>query len=414
MTTYTAARTALDELLSQTTRGSITAPDLKEAILDIFDAFETDILATAPVYAGGLIFTYSTTTTMADPGTGVIRFNHATLASATAAAIDDLSALTGNPDVSGKIVTWDDSTDTVKGMLTVAKLGDPDTYVAYNLTALTDNSGWTQLTLSYVGAAGTLANGDSVVCTFQRNGSAGTTSSPSFTGTVDITQALKVSGDVTPTQITSNTDNWAPTNFSTNTVLRVSTDVSRNLTGIAAGADGLVKILLNVGSFSLTLAHDATSTAANRFYLPDSVDMKIRPGAGVIIWYDATSSRWRAVSMARATALLSDVTATLTVGYTATAYDAGTKSSGTFTPDPANGNLQRYINGGAHTLAAPTASGDYTITLQVTNNGSAGAITLSSFTKTSGDSLTTTNGDDFLLHIVKINGFTRCYKEALQ
>lgn len=118
-----------------------------------------------------------------------------------------------------------------------------------------------------------------------------------------------------------------------------------------------------------------------------------------------------------ASMLKSDTTANLTKGYTATAYPINGGSAvttGTITPDPANGNLQRYINGGAHTLAAPTAAGDYTITTQITNNGSAGAVTLSGFTKTSGDSLTTTNGHHFLLHIIKLNGFTRCYKEALQ
>jgi hypothetical protein len=113
-------------------------------------------------------------------------------------------------------------------------------------------------------------------------------------------------------------------------------------------------------------------------------------------------------------AVRSNTTATLTKGYTATAHDLGTLTTGTTTPDPVNGNLQRYVNGGAHTLAAPTAAGDYTISIQITNNGSAGAITLSGFTKTSGDSLTTVNGDDFLLHLIKHNGFTRCYKEALQ
>ena len=118
--------------------------------------------------------------------------------------------------------------------------------------------------------------------------------------------------------------------------------------------------------------------------------------------------------LALATALKSDATATLTKGYTATAYDAGTKSTGTFTPAPADGNMQRYVNGGAHTLAAPTAAGDYTIVIQITNNASAGAITLSGFSKITGDTLTTTNGDDFLLFIAKVNGFTHCHKQVLQ
>lgn len=104
----------------------------------------------------------------------------------------------------------------------------------------------------------------------------------------------------------------------------------------------------------------------------------------------------------------------LTAGYTATAVNDGTKSSGTYTPTPAGGNLKRAVNGGAHTLAAPSASGDYTIIIQYTNNASAGAITLSGFSKTSGDSFTTTNGHDFFVYITKVNGFTHAQVTALQ
>ena len=97
-----------------------------------------------------------------------------------------------------------------------------------------------------------------------------------------------------------------------------------------------------------------------------------------------------------------------------TAADDGTKSSGTYTPSPVGGFYRRIINGGAFTLAAPTAVGDYQLTIQVTNNATAGAITLSGFSRATGDSLTTTNGDDFLLVITKINGFTLCERKALQ
>lgn len=104
----------------------------------------------------------------------------------------------------------------------------------------------------------------------------------------------------------------------------------------------------------------------------------------------------------------------LTAGYTATADDDGTKSSGTYTPAPAGGNLKTIVNGGAFTLAAPTATGDYTIIIQMTNNASAGSVTISGFTKQTGDSLTTTDGDDFFLFITKINGFTLLTVQALQ
>lgn len=103
-----------------------------------------------------------------------------------------------------------------------------------------------------------------------------------------------------------------------------------------------------------------------------------------------------------------------TTGFTATANNLGTATTGTVTPDPANGNLQRLINGGAFTLACPTASGDYTLILQITNNGSAGTITVSGCTLNDGSSFSTTNGDDFMVFFTKINGFTYANNKALQ
>ena len=109
--------------------------------------------------------------------------------------------------------------------------------------------------------------------------------------------------------------------------------------------------------------------------------------------------------------LKSDTTATLTKGYSATEHDAGTKSSGTYTPSPADGNFQKAVNGGAHTLAPPSTT--CTIVIQYTNNGSAGAITTSGFTKVSG-AFTTTNGDDFMCYITRNNGFSYLNIVALQ
>lgn len=110
--------------------------------------------------------------------------------------------------------------------------------------------------------------------------------------------------------------------------------------------------------------------------------------------------------------LKADTADILTAGFGHTDYNAGTKSSGTFTPDEADGNVQYAVNGGAHTLAPPTNSG--TILIQYTNNGSAGTITTSGFTLVDGDSLTTTDGDDFFLSIMKANGFSSLTVKALQ
>lgn len=109
--------------------------------------------------------------------------------------------------------------------------------------------------------------------------------------------------------------------------------------------------------------------------------------------------------------LKADTADVLTAGFAGTVYDAGTKSSGTFTLDEANGNLQKCVNGGAFTLAPSTNS--TSIVLQVTNNASAGAVTTSGWTKVTG-SFTTTNGDDFLCYCTKVGTFSHLHIQALQ
>lgn len=112
--------------------------------------------------------------------------------------------------------------------------------------------------------------------------------------------------------------------------------------------------------------------------------------------------------------LRADTDDNLTAGYTATADNDGTQSSGTYTPSPVGGNLKRIVNGGAFTLAAPTYAGDYTMIVQMTNSAAAGAVTFSGFNRQTGDTLTTTDGHDFFLFIVKINGFESVNVQALQ
>ena len=110
--------------------------------------------------------------------------------------------------------------------------------------------------------------------------------------------------------------------------------------------------------------------------------------------------------------LKADTADELTAGYSNSVYDAGTKSSGTYTPDEANGNVQKAVNGGAHTLAPPT--NNCTLVIQYTNNASAGTITTSGFTLVDGDTISTTNGDDFFFYITKANGFSLLTVKALQ
>jgi len=94
---------------------------------------------------------------------------------------------------------------------------------------------------------------------------------------------------------------------------------------------------------------------------------------------------------------------TITGGYLSTTFDQGTKSSGTFTPEPANGVHQKVVNNGAFTWAAPTTEGEFRV--KVTNGSSAGVITFSGFERKIGTgALDTINTNKFLVTVGRIDG----------
>jgi hypothetical protein len=133
--------------------------------------------------------------------------------------------------------------------------------------------------------------------------------------TLDNGGSTALSGDITPSQITSNQNNYNPAGLSTASTLLLSSDASRNITGIQGGADGRVLNLINVGSNPIVLVNaSGSSTAANRFSIGSN--LTIAANQGVTLWYEAGSTnRWRAVTGIGATgggALddLSDVTLT--------------------------------------------------------------------------------------------------------
>lgn len=121
---------------------------------------------------------------------------------------------------------------------------------------------------------------------------------------------------------------------------------------------------------------------------------QINPDLGTSTKYDGTTLDGRP--------LTDNESNTLQKGFDVTDHDGGTVTSGTYTPNPADGNSQYIINGGAFTLAPPASS--CSMLLLITNNASAGAITTSGFTRVTGDDFTTTNNDRFVCSIARVNG----------
>ena len=131
--------------------------------------------SSASASAGSWKWLLDTSTTMADPGSGDIRFNNASWASVTAIAVADNSADSGNPDVSAVVLTWDDSSNTAhRGTLTFRKATAPAEFVSYSITgASTDNTGWTALAVTYVAGTPTWSAADPLFAAFSRTGNVG-------------------------------------------------------------------------------------------------------------------------------------------------------------------------------------------------------------------------------------------------
>lgn len=78
------------------------------------------------------------------------------------------------------------------------------------------------------------------------------------------------------------------------TVVRIDLTGNQSLTGMVAPTlGGKPIILINISvTDSLTLVHDSTSTAANRFLLPNGTNLVIPPMSMLLAYYDQTQSRW--------------------------------------------------------------------------------------------------------------------------
>lgn len=119
---------------------------------------------------------------------------------------------------------------------------------------------------------------------------------------LDVTAGpAKLSGELTPAQLTADTNDYDPADLATATVLRLSTDASHMLTGLAGGAAGRLLLLLNVGAENLILSdEDALSAAANRFALDASVTLT--PDTAALLHYDTTAARWRLAALGKGSA----------------------------------------------------------------------------------------------------------------
>jgi hypothetical protein len=110
--------------------------------------------------------------------------------------------------------------------------------------------------------------------------------------------AFGLKGLITPSAITGANANYAPTDFADAFMIRQDLSAAASISGLAAPSDGRMVVLVNLNAtYDLQLVHDATSTAANRFTLPEGKDLYlVGAGSYAVLWYDTTSDRWRVIA----------------------------------------------------------------------------------------------------------------------
>ncbi len=107
-------------------------------------------------------------------------------------------------------------------------------------------------------------------------------------------KAVEFSAALSPAEITVDKNDYDPTSLATTAFLRLTSDASRNITGLAGGVSGRLMMVVNTGSNNITLVdQSASSSAANRFLFATGFDQTLTPNQSVILRYDSITSRWR-------------------------------------------------------------------------------------------------------------------------
>jgi len=214
--------------------------------------------ATGPTGAdGGLRWTYDSSTSIADPGTGAFRLNSLTLSAANELAISASTAETGNPDFSDWVAGWDDSTTTSDRGQIILRNASGTAQAVYSVNgAITDNSTWLAIPVQHIASSGTLSS--TVLVSFARTGNAGAGS-----------------GDVTATNF--GTDNRVVRSDGTLKAVQASAvtiDDSGNVSGIGtltssgvmtAGTTAATAVKLDPSGFIEVPEISAPSTPASGF-----------------------------------------------------------------------------------------------------------------------------------------------------
>lgn len=234
-------------------------------------------LAASNIIPVGVVFGYSTTTADADPGAGLFRFNNATIASVTAAYIDNADNAANS--VTAWLDTFDDSTNTVKGTLMLRGITTTTAWAVFDVTgSVVDGTGYRKLTLTWKGSGGVWTNAHTFSMDFCRAGDAGAGAVSSVNGLSGA--VVLATKDVEPGAIAS-IASAGTLNLSASLAARYLVTGTTTITAITLGNNRQAILRFAAG---LTLTHNATTlilpTGANILTEADDVAEIETDGSG--------------------------------------------------------------------------------------------------------------------------------------
>jgi len=185
------------------TSGTISnADNCAVLVIEKGDKGDTGATGSAGVYS--FDYTFDTGTSAADPGSGKVRANNATLSSATALYINETDRLAVSQ--AAAIAQWDDSTTTIKGYLTLVDLTTPANRVRFSVGGSnTDNGSYDTINVTYVSGVTSLT-AVNVAILFERVGDKGADGAGSgdFVGPSSATDNAVVRFDTTTGKLGQN------------------------------------------------------------------------------------------------------------------------------------------------------------------------------------------------------------------
>jgi hypothetical protein len=175
----------------------------------------TGVTGSTGAFGGAITvpYTFSTTTTDSDPGSGNLRLSSGTQNASTTIRADLVNA--DGATVTSILDTFDDSTSTLKGFIRLVNRNDLTQWLLFSVSALASPTGYKNITVANVAssAASPFSNGASLLLSFTRTGDLGATGPTGATGATGATGSTGATGATGPTGATGATGATGPNNI---------------------------------------------------------------------------------------------------------------------------------------------------------------------------------------------------------